>query len=64
VNQQLFEKLLCNQHYEKYGQLGNHYVLTMKFPLFDVSKNEWDTKEDAMKNAMYTLQYTKRHLLG
>ena len=35
--------------------------------LFAVSKDEWDTKEDtgkSMKNALYVLQYAKRHLLG
>ena len=34
---------------------------------FSVSKDEWDTKEDtgkSMKNALYILQYAKRHLLG
>ena len=34
---------------------------------FSVSKDEWDTKEDtgkSMKNALYILQYTKRHLSG
>ena len=34
---------------------------------FPVSKDEWDTKEDtgkSMKNALYILQYSKRHLSG
>ena len=34
---------------------------------FPVSKDECDTKEDTgkfMKNALYVLQYAKRHLLG
>ena len=34
---------------------------------FAVSKDEWDTKEDAgksMKNALYILQYAKRHMSG
>ena len=34
---------------------------------FPVSKDEWDTKEDigkSMKNALYVLQYAKRHLSG
>ena len=38
-----------------------------KSTLFAVSKDEWDTKEDtgkSMKNALYILRYTKRHLLG
>ena len=40
---------------------------TTKSTLFAVSKDEWDTKEDtgkSMKNALYVLWYTKRHLLG
>ena len=40
---------------------------TAKWTLFVVSKDEWDTKEDAgksMKNALYVLQYAKRHLSG
>ena len=35
--------------------------------LFAVSKDEWETKEDtgkSMKNTLYILRYTKRHLLG
>ena len=38
-----------------------------KSTLFAVSKDEWDTKEDAgkyIKNALYVLQYAKRHLSG
>ena len=34
---------------------------------FPVSKDEWDTKEDAgksMKNALYVLRYAKRNLSG
>jgi len=34
---------------------------------FTISKDEWDTKEDAgksTKNVLYALQYVKRHLLG
>ena len=40
---------------------------TTKLTLFAVSKDEWDTKEDtgkSMKNALYVLQYAKRHLSG
>ena len=32
---------------------------------FDIHKDEWNTKEDTgkfMKNALYILQYAKRHL--
>ena len=35
--------------------------------LFNVSKDEWNTKEDTGKSleyALYVLQYAKRHLLG
>ena len=38
-----------------------------KSTLFSVSKDDWDTKEDtgkSMKNALYVLQYAKRHLSG
>ena len=34
---------------------------------FPVSKDDWDTKEDtgkSMKNALYVLRYSKRHLSG
>ena len=40
---------------------------TAKSTPFPVSKDEWDTKEDtgkSMKNALYILQYDKRHLSG
>ena len=40
---------------------------TAKSTLFAVSKDEWDTKEDigkSMKNALYVLQYVKKHLSG
>ena len=37
---------------------------TAKLALFAVSKDEWDTKEDTMKNALYVMQYAKRHLSG
>ena len=38
---------------------------TAKSTPFAVSKDEWDTKEDtgkSMKNALYVLQYDKRHV--
>ena len=40
---------------------------TTKLTLFAVSKDELDTKEDtgkSMKNALYVLQYAKRHFSG
>jgi len=38
-----------------------------KLTLFNVSKDEWNTKEDtgkSLKNALNMLQYAKRHLSG
>ena len=38
-----------------------------KLTPFTASKDEWDTKEDtgkSMKNALYVLQYAKRHVSG
>jgi len=60
MNQQLFKKNFCNQsnHY------GSHRVPTTKLSLFVVNKDEWDTKEDTMKNALHVQQYGKRHLSG
>ena len=49
-------------HYE-----GKPSSATAKLTLFAVSKDEWGTKEDtgkSMKNALYILQYAKRHLSG
>jgi len=40
---------------------------TTKLTLFTVSKDEWNTKEDtgkSLKNALYELQYAKKHLSG
>ena len=72
TNQELFEKHLCNQnnHYENMddfrfkGKPSRAYAKSTPFP---VNKDEWDTKEDtgkSMKNALYILQYAKRHLSG
>ena len=49
-------------HYE-----GKPSRAIAKSTLFAVSNDEWDTKEDtgkSMKNALYVLQYAKRHLSG
>jgi len=73
MNQEVFEKQLCNQssHYEKYRKFSitqrkiSHS--TTKSTLFAVGKDEWNTKEgtgNSMNNALYVLQYAKRHLLG
>ena len=37
---------------------------TTKSTLFAVSKDEWDTKENTGKSALYILQYAKRHFSG
>ena len=72
MSQEVFEKHLCNQnsHYKIYGRIcyeGKPSPATTKSTLFAVSKNEWNTKEDtvkSMKNALYVLQYAKRHFSG
>ena len=46
---------------------GKPSCTTTKATLFTVNKDKWDTKEDtgkSMKNALYVLQYVKRHLSG
>ena len=61
MNQELFEKHLCNQssHYENTDDFcyeGKASRDTAKSTLFAASKDEWDTKEDtgkSMKNALY-----------
>ena len=55
-------KNMDNFHFE--GKPSRAIAKSTPFP---VSKDEWDTKEDtgkSMKNALYILQYAKRHLLG
>ena len=49
-------------HFE--GKPSRAHAKSTPFP---VSKDEWDTKEDtgkSLKNALYVLQYAKRHLSG
>ena len=49
-----------NFHYE-----GKQLCATTKSTPFAVRKDEWNTKEDtgkSMKNALYVLQYAKRHV--
>ena len=43
---------------------GSHHVLPPRNQHFTVSKDEWNTKVDTMKNALCILQYAKRHLSG
>ena len=59
-----------NSHDEKYDDFrfeGKPSRARTKSTPFPVGKDEWDTKEDTgkfMKNALYVLQYAKRHLSG
>jgi len=58
MNQQLFEKNLCNQSslYENYRRFLLQIEATSKSTLFVVSKDEWDTKEGtgkSMKSTFY-----------
>ena len=72
MNQEPFEKHLCNQnsHYENTDDFhyeGKSSCATTKSTLYAVSKDEWNTKEDtgkSMKIALYVLWYAKRHFLG
>ena len=69
TNQELFEKNLCFQNslYEntddfRYKEKQSRAIA--RSTLFAVSKDEWDTKEDAgksVKNALYVQWYAKRH---
>jgi len=68
TNQELFEKYLCSSHYEKYEQFlitqRKPSCATTKLMLFTVSKDEWNTKENSLKNALDVLWYVKRYLSG
>ena len=60
MNQELFEKHLCNQssYYEKYGQFPlrrEAISTTAKSAPFTVSKDEWDTKEGTGKSTKKAL---------
>ena len=71
LNQELFEKHLCNQKYvatmksmDDFHYEGKPSCVTAKSTPFAVSKGEWDTKENTgkfMKNALYLLHYAKRY---
>ena len=57
INQELFEKHLCNQniHYERFPLQREAITCYCQIDI-------WDTKEDtgkSMKNALYVLQYAK-----
>ena len=72
MNQEPFErisaiKVATMKNTDDFHYEGNPSHATAKLTLFTVSKDEWDTKEDTgkfMKNVLYVLQYTKRHLSG
>ena len=48
MNQEMLEKHLCNQssHYEKYKRFPLQREAIMRYHQINVSKDEWDTKED------------------
>ena len=71
-NQELFEstsaiKIATMKNTDDFHYKGKPSRATTKLTPFAVSKDELDTKEDtgkSMKNALYVLQYAKRHLSG
>jgi len=69
TNWEVFEKQLCNQssQCEKYRQVSIMQRKPSCATTFLVSKDEWSTDEGigkSTKNALYVLQYAKRHLSG
>ena len=72
INQVLFKKHICNEsnRYEKYGWFSLHKGSHHMYHQTDAfcCRQRWmENKENTckpMKNALYILQYTKRHLLG
>ena len=72
MNQELFEntsaiKIATMTNTDDFRYEGKPSRAIAKWTLFVVSKDEWDTKEDtgkSMKNALYVLQYAKKHLWG
>ena len=71
-DQELFEstsaiKEAAMKNTDDFRYEGEPSRATAKSIPFTVSKDEWDTKEDtvkSMKNALYVLQYAKRHVSG
>ena len=60
-------KIATMKNTDDFRYEGKPSCATTKSTLFTVSQDEWDTKEDtakSMKNALYILQYAKRHLSG
>jgi len=52
---------------DKFHYTKEAITCTTKLTPITVSKDEWDTNEDtdkSIKNALYVLQYAKRHLSG
>ena len=58
-------KVVTMKNTDDFCYEGKPSHATIKSTPFAVSKDEWDTKEDtvkSMKNALYVLQYAKRHV--
>ena len=72
TNQELLEKyavikIAIMKNTDDFRYEGKPSRANAKLTLFAISKDEWDTKEGtgkSMKNALYVLQYAKRHLSG
>ena len=59
-------KIAAMTNTDNFRYEGKPSCAITKSTLFAVSKDKWDTKEDtgkSMNNALYVLQYAKRHLL-
>ena len=62
-------KTATRKNTDDFRHKGKPSCAIAKSTLFAVSEDEWDAKKDtgtgkSMKNALYILQYAKRHLLG
>ena len=60
-------KVATLKNTDNFRYKGKPLCTTAKSIPFAVSKDEWDTKEDtgkSMKNALYVLQYAKKHVSG
>ena len=58
-------RIITMKNTDDFRYEGKPSHATTKSTLFTVNKDEWDTKEDtgnSIKNALYMLQYAKRHL--
>ena len=60
-------KVVTMKNTDDFRYEGKPSHITTKSTPFALAKDEWDTKEDtgkSMKNALYILQYAKRHVSG